>query len=74
MKEAKPVDIKLCRFLKGKNTFGTLEGGDHDWHVIDDPNTIYWCVKSMGAGGPDNGPVDPKLCRPGRSCYKARDK
>ncbi len=71
MKNSKTERTDICRYLKGKNPFGTLEGGSQPWTVTDDPNTIYWCVKSMGAGGPDNGPIDPKLCRPGRSCYKA---
>lgn len=73
MKSVKPVDTKFCRFLKAKNPFGTLEGGDNDWYVLEDANTIYWCVKSMGAGGPDNGPIDPRLCVAGRKCYKERD-
>jgi hypothetical protein len=73
MKSVKPVDAKFCRFLKAKNPFGTIEGGDNDWYVMEDANTIYWCVKSMGAGGPDNGPVDPRLCVSGRKCYRDRD-
>jgi len=73
MKTEKTADIQLCRHLKGKNPFGTLEGGNQPWRVTDDPNTIYWCVKSMGAGGPDNGPIDPKLCQAGRVCYTAPD-
>ena len=72
MKRVKPVDTKFCRFLKAKNPFGTLEGGENDWYVLEDANTIYWCVKSNGAGGPDNGPIDPRLCVPGRKCYKDR--
>ena len=73
MKNQKTEKIQICRYLKGKNPFGTLEGGSQPWTVTDDPNTIYWCVKSLGAGGPDNGSIDPKLCRPGRSCYKDPD-
>ena len=67
MKSVKPVNTKFCRFLKAKNSFGTLEGGDNDWYVMEDANAIYWCVKSLGAGGPDNGPVDLgefSLCTP----------
>jgi hypothetical protein len=71
MKNQNTEIIPLCRYLKGKNPFGTLEGGDQPWRVTDDPNTIYWCVKSLGAAGPDNGSIEPKLCRAGRSCYKA---
>lgn len=73
MKRIKPVDTKFCRFLKGKNPFGTVEGGSNDWYVFDDANTIFWCVKSLGAGGPDNGPVEPGRCVEGRDCYKCRD-
>lgn len=73
MKKVNPIDAKFCRFLKAKNPFGTLEGGDNDWYVLEDANTIYWCVKSLGAGGPDNGPVDPRLCISGRKCYRDRD-
>ena len=73
MKKVNPIDTKFCRFLKAKNPFGTLEGGGNDWYTYDDGNTIYWCIKSMGAGGPDNGPVDPRMCISGRKCYKDRD-
>lgn len=73
MKKIDPLNTKFCRFLKAKNPFGTLEGGQHEWYTYDDANTIYWCVKSLGAGGPDDGPVAPRLCIAGRKCYKARD-
>ena len=73
MKRVKPTDTNFCRFLKAKNPFGNLEGGANDWYVYDDANTIYWCVKSLGAGGPDNGPVEPGMCVLGRKCYKERE-
>jgi len=73
MNEGKPVNRNFCRFLKSKNPFGTFQGGDDDSFVLDDANTIFWCVKSLGAGGPDNGPVDPRLCINGRSCFTKRD-
>ena len=73
MKRVKPENTNFCRFLKAKNPYGTLEGGANDWYVIDDANSIYWCVKSLGAGGPDNGPIEPGRCVEGRSCYKCRD-
>lgn len=69
-----PDNAQFCRFLKAKNPFGTLEGGNHDWVTYDDANTIYWCVKSLGAGGPDNGAVAPGLCcLSERKCYRSRD-
>ena len=73
MKRVKSIDTNFCRYLKAKNPFGTLEGGTGDWYVFDDANTIYWCVKSMGAGGPDNGPVEPGRCLEGRHCFRSRD-
>lgn len=73
MKEVKPLNVQYCRFLKAKNPFGTVEGGGHEWYTYDDANTIYWCIKSIGAGGPDNGPVEPGLCQCGRKCYRERD-
>ena len=74
MQKIQPNNTPFCRFLKAKNPFGTLEGGNQEWFTYDDANTIYWCVKSTGAGGPDNGPVAPGLCcRSERKCYKARD-
>ena len=72
MKVVKPIDTRFCKFLKAKNPFGTIEGGGNDWYTYDDANTIYWCVKSLGAGGPDNGPVEPDMCVSGRKCYVDR--
>ena len=72
MKVVKPLNTKFCRFLKAKNPFGTVEGGSSEFYTYDEANTIYWCIKSLGAGGPDNGPVEPGRCIPGRSCYKER--
>ncbi|MGK7393382.1 MAG: hypothetical protein ACNS62_02375 [Candidatus Cyclobacteriaceae bacterium M3_2C_046] len=73
MQKIDPTKTPFCRFLKAKNPYGTLEGGNQGWFTYDDANTIYWCVKSLGAGGPDNGPVAPGACLSGRKCYKAPD-
>ncbi len=70
MKNQKTVDITFCKHLKCKNPSGTLQG-ESKWYVLDDPNTIYWCVKSLtGSSGPDNGPIDPFLCVRGRKCFR----
>jgi hypothetical protein len=73
MKSVKPTDIKICRFLRARNPYGMSEGGENPWFMLDDGNTISWCIKSMTGSGPDNGPVDPKLCQEGRKCYQAPD-
>lgn len=59
----------ICRFLKAKNSFGMLEDGN-SWQGIDDPNTTFWCNKSSGPVGPDNGIVGAKQCVEGRKCFK----
>ncbi len=73
MQPIKPLKVDLCRYLRARNAFGTTEGGANDWYVLGDSNSIFWCVKGLGAGGPDNGPVDPKLCVNGRTCFRERD-
>lgn len=49
-----------------------LEGGDNKWFGIEDPNATYWCNKTAGAMGPDNGFVGPKMCVEGRKCYQSQ--
>lgn len=72
--EIKPDTTKYCRFLRAKNPYGRLEGGENPWLLADDSNTICWCIKSSGGAGPDNGLVAPDRCKPGRRCYeKPRD-
>lgn len=63
-------EVKYCRFLRAKNAYGKLEGGDNPWLTMDDPNTVYWCVRSSGGAGPDNGLVAPERCLAGRKCYE----
>ena len=63
---------ELCTYLRARNPYGMMEGGDHPWLFMDDANTIYWCIVSAGAAGPDNGLVSPHKCKPGRSCYKEK--
>ena len=46
-----------------------LESGT-EWLGIEDPNTTFWCIKTSGPVGPDNGVVGAKICVEGRSCYK----
>jgi len=46
-----------------------MEGGENPWLLLDDANTISWCINSAGAMGPDNGLVSPMECKKGRSCF-----
>ncbi len=69
MKEIKPIEGRICKCLRGRNPYGMTEGGENPWYLLDDANTIYWCILSAGAAGPDNYLVDPKWCVAGRSCF-----
>lgn len=71
MDKVEPIKFKICKFLRAKNPYGGNEGGENPWYLIDDANTICWCIKSTGGAGPDNGLVTPTSCTEGRSCYKA---
>lgn len=65
---------KPCKYLKAKNPYGLMEGGDHPWYLLDRANTICWCVRSGGGAGPDDGLVEPARCVSGRACYVPPEK
>ncbi len=72
--ENKDVDTKrICKFLRARNPYGMMEGGDHPWLLLDDANTTCWCINSAGAMGPDGGLVSPKHCRDNRGCFVSGD-
>ena len=62
-------DQNLCKFLRAKNPYGLLEGGNNPWVLPFESNTICWCIKANGGAGPDGGLVSPELCIEGRRCY-----
>jgi hypothetical protein len=33
----------------------------------------YWCIVTMDPQGPDAGSVNPKICQPGRECFRAEE-
>jgi hypothetical protein len=73
MEENKPNKNSICKFLRARNPYGMMEGGDHPWLLLDDANTICWCINSAGAMGPDDGLVSPMSCKGGRSCFVSGD-
>ncbi len=66
-----PIRNKYCKYLKAKSPYGLTEGGENPWYLLDEANTICWCIKSAGGAGPDNGLVAPANCVQGRSCFVA---
>jgi len=73
MEENKPNKNNICKFLRARNPYGMMEGGDKPWLLLADANTICWCITSAGAMGPDNGLVSPMECKEGRSCFASQD-
>ena len=69
MEGDKPDKKGICKSLRARNPYGMMEGGENPWLLLDDANTISWCVSSGGAVGPDDGLVSPKHCLQGRSCF-----
>jgi hypothetical protein len=47
---------------------------DWDEHAAEYPSTsaAYWCLKTMGPVGPDDGPAELDDCRAGRPCFQAQ--
>jgi hypothetical protein len=58
-----------CRHLRTKMMSVVVEW---DAHAAEFPSTsaAYWCLRTMGPVGPDDGPADLDDCRNGRSCYQ----
>lgn len=59
----------ICRFLRAKTDYGTLEGGENGWHLIDSSTTVYWCLCTMNASGPDDSFAHSDFCRERRICF-----
>lgn len=73
MEENKPNKKGICKYLRARNPYGMMEGGDHPWLLLDDANTICWCINSAGAMGPDDGLVSTMSCKEGRNCFASQD-
>lgn len=62
---------KYCRYLRGKNAYGTLEGGENPFLFIDTGTTSYWCLCTMASYGPDGGVSHVTACgKVGRKCFR----
>jgi len=60
-----------CHYLRGKNAYGTLEGGGNPFLEFDPGTSTYWCLCTMGPVGPDGKPANARDCQnEKRSCYR----
>ncbi|MCB0592449.1 MAG: hypothetical protein H6557_16510 [Lewinellaceae bacterium] len=61
-----------CRYLRGKNAYGTTEGGGKPFLDFDPASTAYWCLRTMGPVGPDGQPAYLAACGgEERKCFRA---
>lgn len=58
-----------CKFLRAKNAYGTMEGGDDPMLPSEEGTTNYWCILSCSPVGPDNLPAFTSSCTKIRTCF-----
>jgi hypothetical protein len=60
-----------CHYLRGKNAYGTLEGGGNPFLGFDPGTSTYWCICTMSPIGPDGQPAHTTSCYgKERKCYE----
>jgi hypothetical protein len=70
MSDAKvSLPVVVCRLLRTKTAFGTMQAGGPDWRTGDSTTATYWCLGTMETFGADHGYAHPHACRQGRSCF-----
>lgn len=63
----------VCRKLRTKTGFGTLEGLAYDWRQGVSSTAVFWCLRTMETWGTDQRPAHAGTCRQGRACFAAPD-
>ena len=63
----------VCRKLRTKTAFGTLEGLTSDWREGRSSTAVFWCLRTMETWGTDQRPAHAAECRQGRACFAAPD-
>jgi hypothetical protein len=71
--EAVHLPLVVCRKLRTKVAFGTIEGLTHDWRDGASSTAAYWCLRTMEPWGVDQRPALATQCREGRVCFEAPD-
>jgi hypothetical protein len=62
---------RVCRMLRTKMAFGTIEGMKHDWREGRSMSASYWCLRTMEPWGPDDHIAEAGACRSGRACFES---
>ena len=63
----------VCRKLRTKTGFGTIEGLTRDWREGVSSTAVFWCLRTMETWGPDEQPTHASACRQGRQCFETTD-
>jgi hypothetical protein len=66
VKRSLPV---VCRMLRTKTGFGSMQPGGPDWRTGDSTTAVYWCLQTMETAGIDGGYAHPHTCCEGRDCF-----
>ena len=62
---------QLCRYLRAKVTGAAHNDRRALFAVRHEATTVYWCLLTMSAAGPDDGLVHATRCGAGRACCTA---
>lgn len=65
--------LQPCQCLRTKNPYGTTPQDVELWVPGIAAASSYWCLRTMGPAGPDDGYVHLARCTPGRKCYEAQE-
>ncbi len=71
MREPEPP--RLCKYLRAK-TPGAHGDPRALAEAASDASTVYWCLLTMSAAGPDDRLVHAHGCGPARACCVERSK
>ena len=63
------LPVVVCRLLRTKTGFGSMQPGAPDWRTGDSTTAVYWCLQTMETAGIDGGYAHPHTCGEGRSCF-----
>lgn len=66
-----PDQSGVCKFLRAKNGYGTLEGGGMPFILTDGITTTYRCICTGEPFGPDYELAHVSVCTARRGCFSA---
>ncbi len=67
-----PDPSERCRHLRTK-MMSMLSDWEAHARQYPSASATYWCLRTMGPVGPDEGPCTLDDCRAGRGCYEPLD-